>query len=77
VLRHSIPTRAGLDLRAGRIYANCVGQLSLSYVTTLLLLDAALLITLIVWFLRRHGERPLDVFLGSRPVKPEVVLGIR
>jgi len=52
------------------------GQLSLSYVTTLLLLDAALLIALIVWFLRRHGERPLDVFLGSRPVKPEVVLGI-
>ena len=52
------------------------GQLSLTYVTTLLLVDAALLIGLIVWFLRRHGERPLDIFLGSRPVKPEIVLGI-
>jgi membrane protease YdiL (CAAX protease family) len=52
------------------------GRLSFPYITTLLLLDATLLIALIVWLLRRHGERPLDVFVGPRPVVPEVWLGI-
>jgi membrane protease YdiL (CAAX protease family) len=52
------------------------GRLSFPYITTLLLLDATLLIALIFWLLRRHGERPLDVFLGPRPVVPEVWLGI-
>ena len=48
------------------------GQLSFRYITTLLLLDATILIALIFWFLRRHGEHPRDVFLGTRPVGPEV-----
>ena len=52
------------------------GQLSFPYVATLLLLDATLLIALIFWFLRRRGERPRDVFLGGRPIGPEIRLGV-
>lgn len=52
------------------------GRLSLGYVATLLLLDATLLIGLIFWLLRKHGERPADVFLGIRPVGGEVRLGV-
>ena len=48
------------------------GRLSLAYITTLLLLDATMLIALIFWLLRRHGERPRDVFLGARPIGPEI-----
>ena len=52
------------------------GRLSLGYITTLLLLDATILIGLIFWLLRRHGERPRDVFLGTRPIGPEIYLGV-
>jgi membrane protease YdiL (CAAX protease family) len=52
------------------------GRLSLRYVMILSLLDAALLIALILFFLRTHGERPRDVFLGARPIKREVRLGL-
>jgi membrane protease YdiL (CAAX protease family) len=52
------------------------GQLSFAYITTLLLVDATLLIGLIFWLLRRQGERPFDVFVGSRPMTPEIILGI-
>lgn len=52
------------------------GQLSFGYITTLLLLDATLLIGLIVWFLRRHGEKPREVFLGTRPVRQEMLVGL-
>lgn len=52
------------------------GQLSFGYVTVLLLLDAALIIGLIVWLLMRGGEHPRDVFLGSRPIGGEALLGI-
>ena len=52
------------------------GRLSFGYITTLLLLDATILIALIFWLLRRHGERPRDVFLGPRPIAPEIYLGI-
>jgi len=52
------------------------GQLSLGYVVTLSLVDSALLIGLIVFFLRAHGERLRDVFLGSRAVAGEVRLGV-
>ena len=51
------------------------GQLSFAYVATLLLLDATLLVALIFWLLRRHGERPRQVFLGERPIGREIQLG--
>jgi membrane protease YdiL (CAAX protease family) len=52
------------------------GHLSFGYITTFLMLDAIMMIGMIVWFLHRHGERPRDVFLGSRPTLHEVWLGI-
>jgi membrane protease YdiL (CAAX protease family) len=52
------------------------GHLSFGYVTTLLMLDALLMIALIFWFLHNHGERAREVFLGPRPTRHEVWLGI-
>jgi membrane protease YdiL (CAAX protease family) len=52
------------------------GHLSFGYVTTLLMLDASVMIGMIFWFLHRQGERPRDVFLGPRPMRHEVWLGI-
>ena len=52
------------------------GHLSFGYVTTLLLLDAAVLIGMIFWFIHRHGEKPRDVFLGTRPIRHEIWIGI-
>jgi membrane protease YdiL (CAAX protease family) len=52
------------------------GRLSFGYVTTLVLVDATIMIALIVWFLRRQGESPREVFLGARPLIPEIKLGI-
>jgi len=52
------------------------GRLSFAYIATLLLVDASLIIALIFWLLRRHGEHPRDVFLGARPVVPEIKLGV-
>jgi membrane protease YdiL (CAAX protease family) len=52
------------------------GRLSLGYVGTLLLLDAAVLIGLIFWLLFLHGEHPRDIFLGRRAVGHEALLGV-
>ena len=52
------------------------GRLSFGYVTTLLMLDATAMIGMIFWFLHRHGEKPRHVFLGNRPIRREVWLGI-
>ena len=52
------------------------GQLSFGYVTALLLLDATVMIGLIFWLLARRGEHPRAVFLGSRPIGREALLGL-
>jgi membrane protease YdiL (CAAX protease family) len=52
------------------------GRLSFPYIATLLLVDATLVIALVFWLLRRSGEQPRDVFLGVRPVGPEIKLGV-
>jgi len=50
--------------------------LSLAYVVTLSLVDAALLLGLIWLFLTLQDERPGELLLGGRPVSREVTLGI-
>jgi membrane protease YdiL (CAAX protease family) len=45
------------------------------FVTTLSLLDTALVLALVVFFLRSRGERVRSVFLGVRPVGSEIALG--
>jgi membrane protease YdiL (CAAX protease family) len=52
------------------------GQLSIAYVVALSLGDAVLLVGLILALLYAHGERPRDVFLGSRSVIAEGILGL-
>jgi len=52
------------------------GRLSFGYVTALLLLDAIVVIGLIVWLLVRRGEPPREVFVGSRPIGREALLGM-
>jgi CAAX protease family protein len=52
------------------------GDLSVRYVVALSLVDTAVLIGLIFFLLKRHGERPRDVFLGSRPIAGEIRLGL-
>jgi CAAX protease family protein len=52
------------------------GDLSVRFVVALSLADTVLLIGLILFLLRSHGERPRDVFLGSRPIAGEFKLGL-
>lgn len=52
------------------------GDLRVGFVVTLSLLDTVVLVGLMVFFLYAHGERPRDVFLGRRPVSPEVRYGV-
>jgi membrane protease YdiL (CAAX protease family) len=52
------------------------GDLSFGYITSLLLVDATLMIALIFWLLKRRGEDPREVFLGRRPVRREIWLGV-
>jgi len=51
------------------------GVLSPAYVFALPLADAVLLLALIAWFLRLHGERLRDL-LGRRPVVVEGLVGL-
>ncbi|MGC4083262.1 MAG: CPBP family intramembrane metalloprotease [Vicinamibacterales bacterium] len=49
---------------------------SLAYVAGLSLIDTAVLIGLMVFFLRARGENPRSVFLGTRPIGGEIRAGI-
>jgi membrane protease YdiL (CAAX protease family) len=51
-------------------------QLSLPYVLTISLADTILLIVLMVLLMRAHGESASTLWLGDRPLKWEVLLGI-
>ncbi len=52
------------------------GQLRVSYVVGLSLGDTVLLLGLVLLFIRAHGERAGDVFLGRRPVLEEILRGL-
>lgn len=78
VLCSGYPTQLllGLLIQASGIHpARPDGSLSGSFVFALSLLDTVLLLTLIVWLLKRRGERPCTIFFGDRPVGPEVGFG--
>src|SRR6266571_3919011 len=47
------------------------GRLRISYVVGLSLLDTVLLVALMLFFLRAHGESPREVFFGARNVANE------
>jgi membrane protease YdiL (CAAX protease family) len=50
--------------------------LSIEFVAPLLLLDAAIVIVLVLWLMRLHGESVRQVFLGQRPIRTEAFLGL-
>jgi membrane protease YdiL (CAAX protease family) len=52
------------------------GHWSPVFVSTLSLIDTALVVALILLFITAHGERPRDVLLGNRPVIVEAVVGV-
>jgi membrane protease YdiL (CAAX protease family) len=78
ILCSDYPTQIALGVTmnaAGFSPIKANGELSLGYVVTLSLIDTALLLGLIVLFLRSHGERLRDVFIGRRPIAGETRLG--
>lgn len=52
------------------------GRLSATFVFALSLIDTVVLLTLILVFLARRGERPAQVFFGGRPHGREAVFGV-
>jgi membrane protease YdiL (CAAX protease family) len=79
LLCSSVPTQialGGLLHAAGLDVREPDGQLSLPFVLLLSILDTALLIALMVFLTRAHGERVRDLWLGYRPIRGEVIHGI-
>jgi len=48
----------------------------LPFLSGLLLADTVVLISLMVWLMRLHGESPRQLWLGTRPVGRETLLGV-
>lgn len=59
-------------LRLGFRPVQAEGTFDIRYVAPLLLTDTVVLVGLILLFLRLHGERPRQVFLGFRPPSLEL-----
>jgi membrane protease YdiL (CAAX protease family) len=79
VLCSGFPTQIAIIalLTSGGLGArDAAGRLSIGFVVTLSLVDAALVLALVWMFLRAHGERPRDVLLGRRRAAFEAVLGV-
>lgn len=52
------------------------GQLSLPFVLILSVTDTVVLVALMVLLTRAHGERVRDLWLGHRPIRGEIFLGL-
>jgi len=73
------PTQAAIGATFSRLgYGpfGATGELRLGFVVGVSLIDTVVLVALIVFFLRTHGERPREVFLGWRAIPREVMLGV-
>jgi membrane protease YdiL (CAAX protease family) len=78
LLCSDVPTQFALGLifqAIGFSAQRADGSLSLSFLATLSLLDTVLLLALMWTFLRLRGDRPRDVFIGARPIGPEIRAG--
>ena len=79
LLCSSVPTQLaiGATLRAaGWAPADAAGRLSLPFVLVLSLTDTSLLIVLMIMLMRAHGENAARLWIGSRPVARETVIGL-
>jgi len=52
------------------------GHPAMAFVVTQLLADTFLVLFLMVFFMRSHGERPADVWLGRQPIAREAATGL-
>lgn len=79
LLCSSVPTQiliGGLLAAAGMSPLDAAGKLSLPFVLVLSVADTALLIALMVFLTRMHGESVVGLWLGRQPVKSEVRHGL-
>jgi membrane protease YdiL (CAAX protease family) len=79
LLCSSLPTQFAINqvlLLAGWTPLDASGQFSLPFVLTLSLADTLLLIVLMVLLTRAHGESASALWVGDRPLKKEVALGV-
>jgi len=79
LLCSGFPTQLAIAgvLRLGGLTAtDASGRLSPAFLFTLSLADSVLLLGLILLCLHAHGERARDVFLGSRPIWREALVGV-
>ena len=79
VLCSGFPTQILLALTfslLGLAAFDATGALSLTWVVVVSLVDAVLVLCLIFYFLYRNGEDAVDMFLGTRPVRRELMLGL-
>ncbi len=79
ILCSGFPTQLSLVLILNGLGMNATssdGQLSFSYIVTLSLVDALLLVGLIKYFLDAHGESVRFLIVGQKPVLNEVALGL-
>jgi membrane protease YdiL (CAAX protease family) len=75
----SVPTQlalAGVLRVAGVGTFDSPGHLSLTFVLILSLADTCLLIVLMVFITRAHGESVRELWRGRGPLKPEIVRGV-
>ena len=63
-------------MAAGMSPLRADNSLSSSFVFVLSMLDTVLLLSLIVFLMRRRGERPMAVFFGGRPIRGEIAFGV-
>jgi membrane protease YdiL (CAAX protease family) len=78
LLCSSVPTQvliASILGMVGWMPFDEAGQLSLRFVVTLSVVDTVVLIGLMVALTVAHGERVRDLWLGSRPVRREAMIG--
>ena len=79
ILCSGFPTQLTLVVLLGMLGAGPTegsGDLSLGYVVTLSLVDAALILALVWMLMRGHGEHPVAVMVGRRPIRSELLLGL-
>ena len=79
VLCSGFPTQLTLVVLFGMLGkgpAGGTGELSLAYVVTLSLIDAAVILSLVWLLMRAGGENPVAAMVGHRPVRREALLGL-
>ena len=79
VLCSGFPTQLTLVVVLGLLGAGPTegsGDLSLAYVVTLSMVDAAVILALVWMLMRARGEHPVAVMVGRRPIRSELLLGL-